>query len=173
MYAVGCPRKLSESSWISTPSICLTVLGIGFFHIRSLAVNRTSHQSDDMYATAYFWKMAHTKYGKRSLKHLGPMIWDNIDTYLHDCFPHKFEKQYRHILTSAYDDRYYGAGAWSSLCQLQPTSSYLKPTSFSNCTFPFDHIPFSHSNLYSILFLTLLYMLPFLTQLGCVCLPRF
>ena len=33
-------------------------------------------------------------------------------------------------------------------------------------------LPSSHSHLYSIL-LTLLYILPLLTQLGCVCLPRF
>ena len=58
----------------------------------------------------------------------------------------------------------------SSLCQLYTISSYLYPTSISNCTFPFEHIPSSHSHLYSIL-LTLLYILP-LTQLGCVCLPR-
>jgi len=36
----------------------------------------------------------------------------------------------------------------------------------------FEHIPSSHSHLYSTL-LTLLYILPLLTQLGCVCLPRF
>jgi len=46
------------------------------------------------------------------------------------------------------------------------------PTSFSNCTFPFEHIPSSHNHLYSIL-LTLLHILPLLTQLGCVYLPRF
>ena len=34
-----------------------------------------------------------------------------------------------------------------------------------------EHIPSSHSHLYSIL-LTLLYILPLSTQLGCVCLPR-
>jgi len=33
---------------------------------------------------AYFWQMAHTKYGKRSLRHLGPKIWDNIDPTLHN-----------------------------------------------------------------------------------------
>jgi len=44
---------------------------------------------------------------------------------------------------------------------------------FSHCAFPFDHIPFSHSYLYSILFLTLLYILLFFMHLGCVCLPRF
>ena len=59
----------------------------------------------------------------------------------------------------------------SYLCQLYTISSYLCHfTSISNCTFPFEHIPSSHSHLYSIL-LTLLYILP-LTQLGCVCLPR-
>jgi len=60
----------------------------------------------------------------------------------------------------------------SSLCQLYTISCYVQPTSISNCTFPFEHIPSSHSHLYSIL-LTLLYILPLLTQLGCVYLPRF
>ena len=56
----------------------------------------------------------------------------------------------------------------SSLCQLCTTSSYLKPTSFSNCTFPFEDIPSSLSHLYSIL-LTLLFIFPLLTQLGFDC----
>ena len=33
---------------------------------------------------AYIWQMAHTKYGKRSLRHLGPKIWDKIDPSFHD-----------------------------------------------------------------------------------------
>ena len=41
--------------------------------------------------------------------------------------------------------------------------SHISPWSYS----------LSHSYLYSILFLTLLYILPLFTQLGCVCLPRF
>ena len=53
---------------------------------------------------AYFWQMAHTKYGKRSLRHLGPKIWDNIDPFLHDSYQLTFEKQYRDVLISAYDD---------------------------------------------------------------------
>ena len=52
----------------------------------------------------------------------------------------------------------------SFLCQLYTISSYLQPTSISNCTFPFEHILSSHSHLYSTL-LTLLYMLPLLKQL--------
>ena len=48
-----------------------------------------------------------------------------------------------------------------------------QPTSFSNCTFPIERISFSHSYLYFILFLTLLYILPFFTHLGWVSLPRF
>jgi len=43
-----------------------------------------------------------------------------------------------------------------------------RPLLFSNRTFPFHHIPSSHSHLYSILFLTLLYILPLFTQLGCL-----
>jgi len=74
---------------------------------------------------AYFWQMAHTKYGKRSLTHLGPKIWHKIDPSLHDSSQPTFEKQYRDVLISAYDDRYYGAETWRSLCQLYNISSYL------------------------------------------------
>jgi len=45
------------------------------------------------------------------------------------------------------------------------------PLLFQIAHFP-SHIPSSHSYLYSILFLTLLYILPLFTQ-GCVCLSRF
>jgi len=54
---------------------------------------------------AYFWQMAHTNYGKRSLKHLGPKIWDNINPSLHDSSPLTFKKQYRDVRISALDDR--------------------------------------------------------------------
>ena len=54
---------------------------------------------------AYFWQRAHTKYGKRSLRHLGPKIWDKIDPSLHDSSQLTFKKQYRDELISAYDNR--------------------------------------------------------------------
>jgi len=54
---------------------------------------------------AYFWQMAHTKYRKRSLRHLGPKIWEKIDPCLHDSSQLTFNKQYRDVLISAYDDR--------------------------------------------------------------------
>jgi len=46
--------------------------------------------------------MAHTKYGKTSLKHLGPKIWDNIDPSLHDNSSLTFKKKYRGIYLSLY-----------------------------------------------------------------------
>ena len=54
---------------------------------------------------AYFWQMAHTKHGKRSLRHLGPKIWDKIDPSLHDRSQLTYKKTYRDVLISAYDDR--------------------------------------------------------------------
>ena len=49
---------------------------------------------------AYFWQMAHTNYGKRSLRHLGPKIWDKIDPSLHDSSQlTTFKKQYRDVLS--------------------------------------------------------------------------
>jgi len=59
-----------------------------------------------------------TKYGKRSLKNLGPKICDNIDPCLHDSSQLTFEKHYGDLLISAYDHRQYGAETWISLCQL-------------------------------------------------------
>jgi len=58
---------------------------------------------------AYFWQMAHTKYGKRSLRHLGPKIWEKIDPPLHVSSQLTFKKQYRDVLIPACDDRWYGA----------------------------------------------------------------
>ena len=57
-------------------------------------------------------------------------------------------------------------------CMRSIMFTWYPHTLFSNRTFPFENIPSSHSHLYSIL-LTLLYILPLLTHLGCVCLPRF
>ena len=54
---------------------------------------------------AYFWQMAHTKYGKRSLRHLGPKIWDKIDPSLHDSSQLTLKKQCRDVLIFACDDR--------------------------------------------------------------------
>ena len=54
---------------------------------------------------AYFWQMAQTKYGERSLRHLGPKIWDKIDPSLRDSSQLTVKKQYRDVLISAYDDR--------------------------------------------------------------------
>ena len=45
------------------------------------------------------------KIRKRSLRHLGPKIWDKIDPSLHDSSQVTFKKQYRDVLISAYDDR--------------------------------------------------------------------
>ena len=49
--------------------------------------------------------LKYLKYGKRSLKHLGPKIWHKIDPSLHDSSQLTFKKQYRDVLISAYDDR--------------------------------------------------------------------
>jgi len=54
---------------------------------------------------AYFWQMTLPNTEKRSLKHLGPKIWDNIHPSLHDSTPLTFKKQYRDVLISVYDDR--------------------------------------------------------------------
>ena len=63
------------------------------------------HATRSATRSAYFWQMAHTKYGKISLRHLGPRIWDKIDPSLHDSTQLTFRKQYRDVLISAHDDR--------------------------------------------------------------------
>ena len=77
-----------------------------FNHIFTPVNQVRCHAMRSAITGAYFWQMAHTKYGKRSLRHLGPKIWDKIDPSLHDSSQLTFKKQYRDILISAYDDRY-------------------------------------------------------------------
>jgi len=51
---------------------------------------------------AFFWQAASSKYGKRSLKHLGPKIWDHVDPTLYELFSFTFKKRYRDILIAAH-----------------------------------------------------------------------
>ena len=57
----------------------------GNFNYLFTPVNQVHcHETRSATRGAYFWQMAHTKYGKRSLRDLGPNIWDKIDPSLHD-----------------------------------------------------------------------------------------
>ena len=75
----------------------------------------------------------------------------------HSSYEPKFIK---HKITD-YDVRSLRNNILAMLCQR-----------LSEVLFPLEHTPSSHSHLYSIL-LTLLYILPLLTQVSCVCLPKF
>ena len=55
-----------------------------FNHLFNPANEAHCHATRSATRGAYFWQMAHTKYGKRSVRHLGPKIWDKIDPSLHD-----------------------------------------------------------------------------------------
>jgi len=44
---------------------------------------------------AFFWQAASNKHGKRSLKHLGPKIWDCINPSLYELSSFTFKKRYR------------------------------------------------------------------------------
>jgi len=46
-----------------------------FNHLLTLVNQVHCHAKRSATRGAYFWQMAHTKYGKRSLRHLGPKIW--------------------------------------------------------------------------------------------------
>jgi len=50
---------------------------------------------------AFFWQAASNKYGKRSLKHLGPKIWEYIDPSLYELSSFTFKKRYRDNLIAA------------------------------------------------------------------------
>jgi len=51
---------------------------------------------------AFFWQAASNKYGKKSLKHLGPKIWDCIDPSLSELSSFTIKKRYRDNLIAAY-----------------------------------------------------------------------
>ena len=76
-----------------------------FNHLFTLVNQVHCHATRSATTGVYFWQMAHTKSGKRSLKHLGRKIWHKIDPSLHDSSKLTFKKQYRDVLISAYDDR--------------------------------------------------------------------
>ena len=90
---------------------------------------------------AYFWQMAHTKYGRSSLRHLGPNIWDKIDPSLHDSSQLTFKKQYKDVLISAYDDRWYGAEKWVLYVNCIPFHLTYSPLPFRIAHFPLNIFP--------------------------------
>ena len=51
---------------------------------------------------AFFYQSAANKYGKTSLKHVGPKTWDCIDHSLCELSSFTFKKRYRDILIAAY-----------------------------------------------------------------------
>jgi len=52
----------------------------------------------------YVWQMASTVKGKRSLKHLGPKIWDSIDPSLYDISLPAFKRQLKDKLVDEHSD---------------------------------------------------------------------
>ena len=50
----------------------------------------------------YIWQMASTVKAKRSLKHLGPKIWDSIDPSLYDISLPVFKRQLKDKLVNEY-----------------------------------------------------------------------
>ena len=114
---------------------------------------------------AYFWQMAHTKYGKRSLKHLGPKIWHKIDPSLHDSSHLKNSTETYLSLPMKTDSMVLKLGVLYVNCI--PFHRTYSPLHFQIVHFPLNIFPPPIAIFYSIL-LTLLYILPLLTQLGCV-----
>jgi len=64
-------------------------------HIHSYAIRSATRG-------AFFWQAASSKYEKRSLRHLGPKIWDCIDPSLYELSSFTFKKRYRDNLIVAY-----------------------------------------------------------------------
>ena len=50
------------------------------------------------------WQLASTVRSKRSLKHLGPKIWDSIDPSSYDISPPAFKRQLKDKLVNEYSD---------------------------------------------------------------------
>jgi len=49
-------------------------------------------------------EVASTVKGKRSLKHLGPKIWDATDPSLYDISPPAFKRQFKDKLVNGHSD---------------------------------------------------------------------
>jgi len=65
---------------------------VHFDHLLTSVNQAHSHATHAAIQGGYIWQMASTVKGKRSLKHLGPKIWDSIDPSLYDISPPAFER---------------------------------------------------------------------------------
>ena len=61
-----------------------------------------SHATRAATRGGYIWQMASTVEAKRSLKHLGPKIWDSIDPSLYDISLPAFKRQLKDKLINEY-----------------------------------------------------------------------
>jgi len=57
---------------------------VNFDHLFNSVKQAHSHATRAATRGGYIWQLASTVKGKRSLKHLGPNIWDSIDPSLYD-----------------------------------------------------------------------------------------
>ena len=61
-----------------------------------------SHSTRAATRGGYIWRMASTVKAKRSLKHLGPEIWDSIDSSLYEISLPAFKRQFEDKLVNEY-----------------------------------------------------------------------
>ena len=66
---------------------------VNFDHLFTSVNQAHSHATHAATRRGYIWQLASTVKGKRSLKHLGPKIWDSIDPSLYDISPPAFKRQ--------------------------------------------------------------------------------
>jgi len=110
------------------------------FNHPSTPVNQVHcHATRSATKGAYFCQMTHTKYRKRSLKHLGRKNWDNIDPSLHDSSHLKNSTVMYLSLHTMIDSMVLKHGVlYVNYSPLHLTYK-LQPTSFSNRTFPLPY----------------------------------
>jgi len=66
---------------------------VNFDHLFTYVNQAHSHATHAATRGGYIWQLASTVKGKKSLKHLGPKIWDSIDPSLYDISQPAFKRQ--------------------------------------------------------------------------------
>jgi len=85
MYIIETHKFMHRLHWCRIP--------VSFDQLFTSVSQAHSHATRGSRRGGYSWQLASTVKGKRSLKHLGPKIWDLIDPSLYDISSPAFKRQ--------------------------------------------------------------------------------
>jgi len=77
---------------------------VNFDHLFTSVNQAHSYATRATTRGGYIWQLASTVKGNRSLKHLGPKIWNSTDPSLYDISPPAFKRQLKDKLVNEYSD---------------------------------------------------------------------